>query len=49
MLAQLRQFRARYREAWLAWRSGDRTIRFPAGTYALRVQQGADCEPLVPT
>jgi putative transposase len=49
MLAQLRQFRARYREAWLAWRTGDRTIHFPAGTYALRVQQGAACEPLVPT
>jgi putative transposase len=48
LLANLRQFRTRYREAWLAWRVGDRNIRFPAGTYAMRVHQGAKCEPVVP-
>jgi len=48
-LTQLRQFRQRYREAWLAWRSGRRNVRFPAGTYALRVRHGAACEPFVPT
>jgi hypothetical protein len=48
VLAQLRKFRARYREASLAWRDGNRSVRFPAGTYALRVHHGATCEPLVP-
>jgi len=34
-----------YREALKRWKKGDRKVLFPAGTYALRVQHNAKCEP----
>lgn len=37
----LRQFRAEYRKAFDAWRTGNRTVEFPAGTYAMRVLHAA--------
>jgi putative transposase len=36
-IAKLRAFRSAYREAWSKWRAGDRSVVFPAGTYAMRV------------
>jgi REP element-mobilizing transposase RayT len=32
-----------YRVAWLQWKAGFRDVEFPAGTYAMRVHQGARC------
>jgi putative transposase len=40
----LRSFHASYRKALEAWRAGDRTVAFPAGTYAMRVFHGANIE-----
>jgi putative transposase len=37
-----RVFRASYRKALEAWRAGDRSITFPAGTYAMRVFHGVN-------
>jgi putative transposase len=37
-----------YREAFLAWRNGDRSVLFPAGTYALRIQARVACMPAMP-
>lgn len=33
----IREFRGKYRRALEVWRAGDRTVEFPAGTYAMRV------------
>jgi putative transposase len=44
-IARLRAFREKYRKAWLAWRHGDHTAVFPAGTWLMRVRHGAVCEP----
>ena len=44
MLDRLKTFVAAYREAWKRWRGGARNVRFPAGTYALRVHAGVLCE-----
>ncbi|KYG07994.1 hypothetical protein BE21_26145 [Sorangium cellulosum] len=44
-LARLRAFRSMYRIALSRWRSGDRTARFPEGTYMMRVFHGACCDP----
>lgn len=38
----LHEFRTAYRKALDAWRAGDRTVEFPAGTYAMRVVHGAN-------
>jgi putative transposase len=38
----VRTFRASYRKALEAWRGGDRTVAFPAGTYQMRVFHGAN-------
>lgn len=38
----LQDFRTAYRKALDAWRAGDRTITFPAGTYAMRVFHGVN-------
>jgi putative transposase len=38
----VRDFRTAYRKALDAWRSGDRNVVFPAGTYAMRVFHGAN-------
>jgi putative transposase len=40
-----RAFRASYRKALAAWRAGDRTVVFPAGTYGMRVFHGANVAP----
>jgi len=37
MIAKRRAFHRAYDEALLKWRAGDRTVTFPAGTYAMRV------------
>jgi putative transposase len=41
-IAKLRTFRASYRAAMLEWRAGDRSVVFPAGTYAMRVVHGVN-------
>jgi len=38
----LREFRQSYRNAIEQWRSGNREVRFPIGTYAMRVFHGAN-------
>lgn len=38
---RLRDFRSAYRKALAEWRAGNRSIEFPAGTYAMRVLHGA--------
>lgn len=43
VLGYLVEFLRSYREAWLAWSQGKRSVVFPAGTYQLRVQHGAAC------
>lgn len=41
--AEFRSFLAHYRAALVAYRGGMRTVRFPVGTYAMRVNYGAVC------
>ncbi len=43
-LVRLKDFAQEYRDAWRQWKAGMRGVRFPAGTYAMRVHQGALCE-----
>jgi putative transposase len=43
----VRSFRAAYRKALEAWRAGDRTVAFPAGTYGMRVFHGANVGPTI--
>jgi REP element-mobilizing transposase RayT len=43
LIASLRAFLAAYRDAFAAWRRGQREVLFPAGTYALRVIHRAAC------
>jgi putative transposase len=40
-VARLRAFRTFYRVALTRWQSGDRSARFPEGTYLMRVLHGA--------
>jgi putative transposase len=40
---RLKSFANEYRAAWAMWKAGFRDVVFPAGTYALRVHQGAPC------
>ena len=42
-LRRLKAFVDAYRTAWLMWKAGFRDVEFPAGTYAMRVHQGAPC------
>jgi putative transposase len=42
-IAKLRDFRARYREAFKAWRSGVRNALFPPGTWLMRVLHDVKC------
>jgi REP element-mobilizing transposase RayT len=42
-LRRLKAFVEAYRAAWLMWKAGFRDVEFPAGTYAMRVHQGAPC------
>lgn len=37
-----------YRRAFEAWRTGQRTVLFPAGTYALRIYARVACAPACP-
>lgn len=41
----VRAFRQKYREAFDKWRNGDRSVMFPAGTYAMRVVHRANTAP----
>lgn len=43
VLGRLREFLDGYRAAWRAWCADDPHVRFPAGTYQLRVVHGAPC------
>lgn len=38
---KLHAFRTAYRKALMKWRAGDRSVAFPAGTYAMRMFHGA--------
>lgn len=42
-LRRLRAFVEQYREAYRAWRSGDREVLFPDGTYLMRVRHAVRC------
>jgi REP element-mobilizing transposase RayT len=42
-LLRLAEFRAAYRAALAAWRSGARDVVFPAGTWLMRVQHAVQC------
>lgn len=42
-LGRLKSFLAEYQTALRAWRQGRRSVRFPEGTYLMRVAHGAAC------
>ena len=42
---RLRSFNAQYDKALAAWTTGRRTVRFPVGTWWMRVCHGARCGP----
>jgi hypothetical protein len=42
---RLRAFNAQYDKALAAWTAGKRTVRFPGGTWWMRVCHGARCGP----
>jgi hypothetical protein len=42
-IQRMLEFVKAYRIAFLAWRSGDRSISFPFGTYAMRIHSGVAC------
>jgi len=44
-LARKDAFTRAYRCAWQRYRTGARDVKFPAGTYALRVYAAVDCDP----
>lgn len=44
-IKRLRTFNAQYDKALAAWTSGTRTVRFPVGTWWMRVYHGARCGP----
>lgn len=47
VLDEIRAFRNAYREALMKWRDGDRSVEFPAGTYAMHVYHGATVRPAI--
>lgn len=47
-LRRMKAFEKGHREALLAWRSGDRNVVFPAGTYAMRVNHAVRCASGLP-
>jgi putative transposase len=47
-IRRLLKFVHDYREAFTAWRNGDRSVMFPAGTYALRIHARVACVPAMP-
>ncbi len=44
-----REFLHAYREAYRAWRAGNREVEFPAGTWLMCVCHGARCRPPPPS
>ncbi len=44
-VAELRAFRASYREALERWMTGDRDVTFPFGTWLMRVVHAVRCHP----
>ena len=42
---RLRAFNTQYDQALAAWTEGKRTVRFPVGTWWMRVCHGARCGP----
>jgi REP element-mobilizing transposase RayT len=42
----LRSFRERYRDAWQAYRAGERAVLFPAGTLKMRLLHGVRCDAI---
>ena len=44
-LQRLKSFQSDYKQAPKRWRDGERSVVFPAGTYAMRVHAGVKCEP----
>ena len=42
---RIRAFNAQYDKALAAWTAGNRTVRFPYGTWWMRVCHGARCGP----
>lgn len=44
-IRRIRAFNAQYDRALAAWMTGKRTVRFPAGTWWMRVCHGARCGP----
>ena len=42
-LQRLKGFLAEYRRAWLRFSEGDRSVRFPYGTYGMRVHLHVSC------
>jgi REP element-mobilizing transposase RayT len=47
-IRKLLAFIREYRAAWTAWRAGNPTQLFPAGTYALRIYARVACAPACP-
>jgi hypothetical protein len=45
----VRNFRERYREAWKAYRAGQREVLFPSGTLLVRTLHGVACDSLQST
>ena len=43
VLRRLKEWYQAYRQAFDAWRAGDREILFPHGTYAMRLREGVAC------
>jgi len=43
-LAKKEAFARAYRRAWQRFRAGARDVKFPAGTYALRLNSAVNCE-----
>ena len=48
-IAELMDFRHRYKKALSRWRKGDRDVKFPYGTYRLRIFAGVNCEDKEPS
>jgi len=42
-LQRLKSFLSAYREAWLSFVAGDRNVRFPYGTFGMRVRFSVMC------
>jgi putative transposase len=45
VLLKKEDFVRRYRRAWQRYRAGVRDVKFPPGTYALRLNSAVDCDP----